>query len=203
MRSILSYTSFVCETLYRMKSLTKTADSRSPLCARLTGVWFIPRDYIPEMGIDSQVQAGRILTGTESISLKVKASNARHIYGKVNGLPCRRISIQQGGWKKKNLRLCDIYGLGPKTMNLKLMILKYFIAVLKWRKDCYQINYTSPSRQESLLQSNVFSPTSKCRERPYITRIRFGADLSNQCFFIGSCFYEAHMSIFEFFTFSD
>lgn len=155
------------------------------------------------MGIDSQVQAGRILTGTESISLKVKASNARHIYGKVNGLRCRRISIQQGGGKKKNLRLCDIYGLGPKTMNLKLMILKYFIAVLKWRKDCYQINYTSPSRQESLLQSNVFSPTSKCRERPYITRIRFGADLSNQCFFIGSCFYEAHMSIFEFFTFSD
>lgn len=203
MRSILSYTSFVCETLYRMKSLTKTADSRSPLCARLTGVWFIPRDYIPEMGIDSQVQAGRILTGTESISLKVKASNARHIYGKVNGLRCRRISIQQGGGKKKNLRLCDIYGLGPKTMNLKLMILKYFIAVLKWRKDCYQINYTSPSRQESLLQSNVFSPTSKCRERPYITRIRFGAVLSNQCFFIGSCFYEAHMSIFEFFTFSD
>lgn len=155
------------------------------------------------MGIDSQVQAGRILTGTESISLKVKASNARHIYGKVNGLRCRRISIQQGGGKKKNLRLCDIYGLGPKTMNLKLMILKYFIAVLKWRKDCYQINYTSPSRQESLLQSNVFSPTSKCRERPYITWIRFGADLSNQCFFIGSCFYEAHMSIFEFFTFSD
>lgn len=49
------------------------------------------------MGIDSQVQAGRILTGTESISLKVKASNARHIYGKVNGLRCRRISIQQGG----------------------------------------------------------------------------------------------------------
>lgn len=37
------------------------------------------------MGIDSQVQAGPILTGTESISLKVKASNARHIYGKVNG----------------------------------------------------------------------------------------------------------------------
>lgn len=154
------------------------------------------------MGIDSQVQAGRILTGTESISLKVKASNARHICGKVNGLRCRRISIQQRG-ARKNLRLCDIYGLGPQTMNLKLMILKYFIAVLKWRKDCYQINYTSPSRQESLLQSNVFSSTSKWRERPYITRIRFGADLSNQCYFIGSRFYEAHMSIFEFFTFSD
>lgn len=61
------------------------------------------------MGIDSQVQAGRILTGTESISLKVKASNTRHIYGKVNGLRCRRISIQQGGGEEKKTSGCAIF----------------------------------------------------------------------------------------------
>lgn len=134
MRSILSYTSFVCETLYRMKSLTKTADSHSPLCARLTGVWFIPRDYIPEMGIDSQVQAGRILTGTESISLKVKASNARHIYGKVNGLPCRRISIQQGGGEEKKPQVVRYLWTGSQNHEFKADDFKVFYSCFKMEK---------------------------------------------------------------------
>lgn len=39
------------------------------------------------------------------------------------------------------------------------------------------------------------------RELPYISWIRFGADLGNQWYFIGTRFYETHMSIFVFFTF--
>lgn len=39
-------------------------------------------------------------------------------------------------------------------------------------------------------------------EKPFISQIRFSADHSNQCDFIGTHFHEVHAPICEFFTYS-
>lgn len=85
------------------------------------------------MDIDSQVQAGRILTGTESISLKVKASNARHIYGKVNGLRRRRISIHQEGGEKKP-QVVRYLWTGSQNHEFKADDFKVFYSCFKMEK---------------------------------------------------------------------
>lgn len=76
------------------------------------------------MGIDSQVQAGRILTGTEWISLKVKA----------NGLRCRRIAIQQGGGEEKKSQVVRYLWTGSQNHEFKADDFKVFYSCFKMEK---------------------------------------------------------------------